>query len=215
MHPEPKRIVPVILVVIIGLVTWAFFTQRSAATSRAFTYSGTIEATQVHLASETGGSVKRVAVKQGATVHVGQALVELYSAAHTALSSISNEKITSPIEGVVLEMLVEPGEVANPGATLAVVSNLDKLTLTVYVPEDRYGQIILGQDYPVTVDSFPNETFYGRVSYISDQAEFTPRNVQTTDSRKATVFAIKLELDPSSGRLKPGMPADVNFQDGQ
>ena len=215
MHVEPKRILPVILVVVIGLITWAFFTQRSAATSRVLTYSGTIEATQVHLASEMGGSVKRVAIKQGGPVQSGQVLVELYSAANTALTSISNEKITSPIDGVVLEVLVEPGEVANPGATLAVVSDLDKLTLTVYVPEDRYGQIILGQDYPVTVDSFPDETFNGRVAYISDQAEFTPRNVQTTDSRKATVFAIKLELDPSSGRLKSGMPADVNFQGGQ
>jgi HlyD family secretion protein len=215
MQPEPKRIVPVILVVVVGLITWAYFTQRSAATSRLFTYSGTIEATQVHLASELGGSVKRVAVKQGNPVQAGQVMVELYSAAHTSLSSISNEKITSPIDGVVLEVLVEPGEVANPGATLAVVSDLDKLTLTVYVPEDRYGVIILGQDYPVTVDSFPGETFNGRVSYISDQAEFTPRNVQTTDSRKATVFAIKLDLDPSGGRLKPGMPADVNFSGGE
>jgi HlyD family secretion protein len=159
--------------------------------------------------------VKKVNVKQGSQVQAGQNLVELYSAAHTAQARSSNEKITSPIAGVVLEVLVEAGEVATPGATLVVVSNLEELTLTVYVPEDRYGVIMLGQDYPVTADSFPGEAFNGRVAYISDQAEFTPRNVQTTDSRKATVFAIKLDLDPSGGRLKPGMPADVNFQGGQ
>ena len=215
MHVEPKRIVPVILVVVIGLIAWAFFTQRSSATSRVLTYSGTVEATQIHLASEMGGSVKKVYVKQGSPVQAGQNLVELYSAAHTAQASSSNEKITSPIDGVVLEVLVEPGEVATPGATLVVVSNLEELTLTVYVPEDRYGLIMLGQDYPVTADSFPGEAFNGRVTYVSDQAEFTPRNVQTADSRKATVFAIKLDLDPSGGRLKPGMPADVNFQGGQ
>jgi HlyD family secretion protein len=95
---------------------------------------------------------------------------------------------------------------------LITVSNLNELTLTVYVPEDRYGQIYLGQVYPVTVDSFPNETFNGTVAHISDQAEFTPRNVQTTNSRKATVFSIRLDLEPSGGALKPGMPADVHFQ---
>jgi len=79
------------------------------------------------------------------------------------------------------------------------------------VPEDRYGQIALGQTYPVTIDSFPGETFYGRVGVISDKAEFTPRNVQTTDSRQTTVYAVKLDLEPTGGKLKPGMPADVHL----
>jgi len=61
------------------------------------------------------------------------------------------------------------------------------------------------------VDSFPDQTFIGTVSHIADKAEFTPRNVQTTDSRKNTVFAIELTLEPSDGMLKPGMPVDVDF----
>lgn len=92
-----------------------------------------------------------------------------------------------------------------------VVATLDALTLKVYVPEDRYGQVALRQSYPVTVDSFPNETFQATVKNISDKAEFTPRNVQTTDSRKTTVYAITLDLASSDGKLKPGMPADVHF----
>jgi hypothetical protein len=63
----------------------------------------------------------------------------------------------------------------------------------------------------MTVDSFPDETFTATVTRIADQAEFTPRNVQTEDGRRATVFAIDLALLDPTGRLKPGMPADVEF----
>ena len=63
----------------------------------------------------------------------------------------------------------------------------------------------------MTVDSYPATVFTGTVSHIADRAEFTPRNVQTTDSRKTTVFAIKLALGQNGGQLKPGMPADVNL----
>ena len=69
----------------------------------------------------------------------------------------------------------------------------------------------MGQVLPVTVDAYPGETFRGTVRHIAGQAEFTPRNVQTTDNRKTTVFAVRLALEPSGGRLKPGMPADVHF----
>ena len=92
-----------------------------------------------------------------------------------------------------------------------VVAPLEELTLKIYVPENRYGRIALRQTYPVTVDLFPGETFQGTVRYIADQAEFTPRNVQTTDSRQTTVYAVKLDLEPTGGKLKPGMPADVHL----
>ena len=84
--------------------------------------------------------------------------------------------------------------------------------ITVYVPEDRYGQISLGQQAQVTVDSFPGETFIAEVIHIADQAEFTPRNVQTVEGRSSTVYAIKLRVKDSEGKLKIGMPADVVFK---
>ena len=96
-------------------------------------------------------------------------------------------------------------------ATLFVIADLSQLTLTVYAPEGRYGEVTLGQNVQVTVDSFPGQTFTATVSHIADQAEFTPRNVQTQEGRKTTVFAIKLTLDDTDGKLKPGMPADVVF----
>jgi membrane fusion protein YbhG len=85
------------------------------------------------------------------------------------------------------------------------------MTITVYIPEDRYGAINLGETAQVKVDSFPGEAFTAKVSYIADQAEFTPRNVQTSEGRRSTVFAIKLSIGNSGGELKPGMPADVTF----
>ncbi len=63
----------------------------------------------------------------------------------------------------------------------------------------------------MTVDSFPGEIFVATVSHIAEQAEFTPRNVQTVEGRTSTVFAIKLQVQDPAGKLKPGMPADVVF----
>jgi HlyD family secretion protein len=120
--------------------------------------------------------------------------------------------IRSPIDGIVLGRAVEPGEVALPGATLLSLANLENLTITVYVPEDRYGMVDLGQKGKLATDSFPGQTFDAEVIKIADQAEFTPRNVQTAEGRRTTVFAIKLAVANPEGKLKPGMPADVEFK---
>lgn len=127
---------------------------------------------------------------------------------------IQLQKITvhAPMEGVVLTRNVEAGEFVQPGGTTFSIANLDELTITVYVPEDQYGNISLGQAASVTVDSFLNETFEAVVVRIADQAEFTPRNVQTVEGRSSTVYAIKLKVTNREGKLKIGMPADVVFK---
>lgn len=127
-------------------------------------------------------------------------------------TQISKLTVTSPSDGVILTRAIEPGEVVMPSATLLTLARLSDLTITVYVSEDRYGELSIGQTAQVTADSFANETFNGTVINISGHAEFTPRNVQTTGGRKATVFAIKLSLIDTNGKLKPGMPADVLFK---
>lgn len=119
--------------------------------------------------------------------------------------------VTVPMDGVILSRNIEPGEVVQPGAVAVTVGDLKNLTITVYVPEDRYGEVHLGQEARVHVDSFPGENFTAQVIHISDQAEFTPRNVQTAEGRSATVYAIKLTVTDPQGKLKPGMPADVTF----
>ena len=211
MHPDPRRIVPVFgLLLLLGLAGY-YLVWPALNKDGALVVSGTIEATEVRLSSEYGGIVEEIYVAEGDRVAVDQTVVSVQPNASTRGSS--HERIRTPIAGVVLYRSVEPGEFASPGAPLITVADLDRLTLTVYVPEDRYGQIMVGGTYSVTVDSFPTEVFTGTVRHIADRAEFTPRNVQTTDSRKTTVFAIDLDLAPSNGKLKPGMPADVNFGD--
>jgi multidrug resistance efflux pump len=126
-------------------------------------------------------------------------------------TQIKKLKVYAPMDGVILTRNVEPGEFVQPGATALAMADLNNITITVYVPEDRYGEIKLGQGAVVTVDSFPGETFNAEVIHIADQAEFTPRNVQTAEGRSATVYAIKLKVDDRQGKLKIGMPADVVF----
>ncbi len=119
--------------------------------------------------------------------------------------------ILSPTDGVVLSRSVEPGETVLPGANLLTLARLDRLTITVYVAEDRYGAINLGQTVEVSTDSFPGVTFTATVVHIADKAEFTPRNVQTAEGRRTTVFAVKMTVENQDNKLKPGMPVDVTF----
>ena len=90
-----------------------------------------------------------------------------------------------------------------------MIGKIDTLTLKIYLPEDEYGKINLGEKVTILVDSFPNETFNGEVVYIADQAEYTPRNVQTVEGRHNTVYAIEIKVSNLDHKLKPGMPADV------
>ena len=119
--------------------------------------------------------------------------------------------ITAPVDGVILARNIEPGEVVLSGATALTLGQLDQLIITVYIPENRYGEIKLGDQASVSADSFPGQVFNATVTRIADQAEFTPRNVQTAEGRQTTVFAVELSVDNPSGLLKPGMPADVTF----
>ncbi len=127
-------------------------------------------------------------------------------------AQIAKLTITAPSDGVILTRLVQPGEIIPAGSSAIKLGRLDNLTITVFVPEDRYGELSLGQSASVSVDSFPGETFSAAIIHISDQAEFTPRNVQTVEGRSSTVYAVKLQVQDPDGKLKPGMPADVMFE---
>jgi HlyD family secretion protein len=119
--------------------------------------------------------------------------------------------VKASVDGVVMVRSVQPGEVVQPGFTVLTLGQLNDLTIKVYIPEDLYGKINLGDKAQVTSDSFPNQTFEAVVVRIADQAEYTPRNVQTKNDRATTVFAIKLSVTNPEGKLKPGMPVDVQF----
>jgi len=124
---------------------------------------------------------------------------------------VEKAAVIAQISGDVLAQNVEVGELIGAGGVVMTIGNIDEVNLTVYIPEDEYGRVSLGQDVKVFVDSFPEMTYMGTVTYISDTAEFTPSNVQTVEGRKSTVFAVEITIKNDSHDLKPGMPADVEF----
>lgn len=119
--------------------------------------------------------------------------------------------VQSPIDGIVVQRAAHQGEIALPGSALLTVANLDKVTLTVFVADSDYGRLRVGQKVEVFIDSYPNEPFSGTITHINDEAEFTPKNVQTQEERVSLVYAIKITLPNESGKLNPGMPADAVF----
>ena len=121
-------------------------------------------------------------------------------------------KVISPISGLVLTKNIEIGEVIQPGLPAMTLGQLDQLSITVYIPEDKYGQINLGDTAIIKTDSFPSDIFEAKVIRISDQAEYTPRNIQTREDRVTTVYSIELAVIAPTGKLKPGMPTDVLFE---
>lgn len=143
-------------------------------------------------------------------VVVAEAQVKQAEASLAALQ-VQRDKHTlvAPLAGWTVERMVHEGELAVPGRPLLTLADLTDLTLTVYVPEPAIGQVSLGQKVKVFVDTFPAEPFIGQVTYISDEAQFTPKNVQTREERANTVFAVKIKLENDDQRLKPGMPADA------
>jgi HlyD family secretion protein len=119
--------------------------------------------------------------------------------------------ILAPLAGIVLTKRAEQGEIINPGFPIVVLIDPDDLWLRVYIPESEIGLVKIGQKGTITVDSFPNRRFEGKVIEISSKAEFTPRTVQTKKERVNLVFGVKISLDNRERLLKPGMPADAEI----
>jgi len=114
--------------------------------------------------------------------------------------------------GVVVACPVYTGGIALPGSTLLEIADLDNVTLTVYVAEDRLGEVRVGQEATVRVDSFPDRVFAGRVTRIADEAEYTPSAAAATaEDRVQIVFGVEISLPNPDRALKPGMPADATF----
>ena len=139
--------------------------------------------------------------------------VEQARAEITLLETQMKKLVTrAPINGVVLTRSIEIGEILQPGLAAMTIAPLDELTVVVYIPEDRYGEVNLGDSATLMVDSFPEKSFAATVIRIADQAEYTPRNVQTKEERQTTVYAVKLSVNNKDGKLKPGMPTDLIFE---
>lgn len=125
---------------------------------------------------------------------------------------IANQAIRSPIEGVVMEQLVLVGELALPGWPIVLVADLSEVELKVYIPEADLNWVQLHQHVVVRVDAYPERDFDGVVTSIANEAEFTPRNVQTPNERVILVYAVTIRLANPDEALKPGLPADAIFE---
>lgn len=117
--------------------------------------------------------------------------------------------IRSPLSGAVLERLAEPGEVIALGQPIAILSDMQKVRLKIFISEKDLGKIRLGSAARIRVDAFPSRDFPAKVAQVDAQAQFTPRDVHMADERARTVYGITLEAENPQGLLKPGMPADA------
>ena len=118
-------------------------------------------------------------------------------------------ELRAPLSGVVLSKNVEPGEYVAPGTPVVTIGDLNQPWLRAYINETDLGRVKLGQRVRVTTDTYPGKQYQGVVSFIADQAEFTPKNVQTQKERVKLVYRIKVEIPNPHRELKPGMPADA------
>ena len=126
-----------------------------------------------------------------------------------ARNRLGRTVIVSPLTGSVLERLAEPGEVVAAGQSLAVIANLDRVRLKVFVSERDLGRIRLDSPARIRVDAFPDRFFDARVARIDAQVQFTPRDAHREDERDPTAYGVTREAPNRSGLLKPGMPADA------
>jgi len=117
--------------------------------------------------------------------------------------------LASPLNGYILVKSAEEGEVVQTGAPVFTAIDLNDIWVTAYINETDVGKVNLNQKATVKIDSFPDKSYPGWVSFISQQAEFTPKYIQTTTERVKLVYRIKVRVDNSSLELKPGMPADA------
>ncbi|MCC7368275.1 MAG: efflux RND transporter periplasmic adaptor subunit [Chloroflexi bacterium] len=224
-HGPPRLLVALaLLAAVVGAGWWIWTTRLTAAPNGMMTASGTLEADEVLVSSEVSGRILGLA-REGDTVQAGQSLVRLddslvqlqirqVDAANQQQLVIQAEKfqLRTPISGVVTRVPLHTGEVVAPGQTVLAVADLSTLDLTAYVLERDLGKVRVGQRVAVTADPFPARTFSGVVTSTKQQAEFTPRNVQTQRDRLNLVFGVKIRVENPDGALKPGMPADATFE---
>jgi HlyD family secretion protein len=143
-----------------------------------------------------------------------QAQVEQAEAALRTLdATLDNMILIARAEGVVTIRHREPNEIVAAGAPVLTLRDMNDRWIRIFIREDRIGAVHLGQSALIATDTFPEKRYHGAISYISPEAEFTPKTVQTTEERVRLVYAVKVRItDDPEGDLKPGMPADVTLE---
>ncbi len=211
----------------------SYFLLSCAKTDQTSSYkfSGTLELTEHSLGARVAGRVASLTVEEGEKVKAGQLIATLdrfnqaqkdfrrtqellqqggatqQDLEHAALA-LEDEQVVSPIDGVVLVKVQEVGEVVSAAAPVVVIGDRKSLWVRIFVPEGLINKMKMNQPATVHLDGV-DQNFPGHVSFISSQAEFTPRNVQTSEERITQTFAVKITLDHPPEFLRPGVAADV------
>jgi HlyD family secretion protein len=126
-------------------------------------------------------------------------------------AQLNDTTISSPLDGVVLVKSAEPGEVIAAGTAIVRIGDVDHPWLRAYVGETDLGRVKLGVKVNLTTDSYPGKIYHGVVSFISSQAEFTPKQIQTKEERVKLVYRIKVDVDNANHELKDNMPVDAEI----
>ncbi len=137
---------------------------------------------------------------------------ELQAAYNIARISLDYARLLAPISGWVLKKNIEAGEVVNVGTPVVTLGDIEDLWMHVYVDELIVGKLKLGDGAEIRVDAHPNQVFPGKIVFISQEAEFTPKNVQTKEERTKLVYRVKVSIKNPEQKLKPGMPADATLR---
>lgn len=197
----------------IELETWRHHlatAREDLARFRTLRQEGTITPQQLNEVEdrfrETEGKVQGLEAQQretGARLEAAAHQIELLQL------QLERTTIEAPVSGTLLSKAIESGELATPGRVVAVLVDLSRLELKVYIPERDLGKVALGDAARVRVDAFPQRYFGAAVSRIDQQAQFTPRDIHLPEERVRMVFGVTLALENPNGVLKPGMPADA------
>lgn len=198
------------------------------------TFSGTMEMTEHVLGAKAAGRLTTLNVDEGDLVKQGQLLATFdrfeqtkkdyardqvlfqnggfnQQALEDANLAMQDQEVIAPIDGVVLVKSAETGEIIPQGGGVVVIGDLKDQWVKVYVSEGLVHQLSIGRNAAVLVDG-SSQAYKGHVTFISDKAEFTPRNVQTPDERVTQTIAVKITVDNPDANLHAGVAADVRFQ---
>ncbi len=197
------------------------------------TLSGMLELTEHAVGARVPGRLASVFIEEGQDVTRGQVIAQLdrfdqaqrdadrmtqlfqqggatQQAVEQAGLALEDQRIVSPVDGVVLTKVHEAGEVVAAGGPVAVIGDRAQMWVRVYVPEGLVNRVRVGQPATIRLDGLVH-SLSGRVSVVAPKAEFTPRNVQTPEERVTQTFAVKVRLDHPEPWLRPGVAADVTL----
>jgi HlyD family secretion protein len=173
--------------------------------------------TETALKQANAAMQRDLAMERGAQQDIAVAVANIRSAAESlelAKIMLGYTTLRAPFSGVILTRQTELGEVMQPGTPVVTIADLDHVWLRAYVAETDLGRIRWGQAATVETDTYAGKAYPGLISFISSEAEFTPKSVETHKERVTLVYRIKIDVENPRHELKPGMPADATIQLG-